>query len=349
MNSYNTDLIIKYTDKELSQTEELMFEKKLVHDKALKQEFELHKHLNSFMKRRFKLEQDPEKDLFYNEANQFAKEAIGDYLVDQQDYSDIIGYIDKKSSLKIQEKETIRDQKLNGIDIVARNWVDQWKNDLENADSNQKYLDEIRSFVAKGMNIDENSNNKQKLIKVVSKKSKNRKVIPFFNNWYYTVASAAALFLISFGLWKFVDQPMNNDELFVNFYHPYELVSDQTRNLNNDLPGIYKEASTYYMNENYRAAALTFKKALDSDIEQAEIRFLYAISLLEIENFENAILELKTVISVHDSYKLEAKWYLSLCYLKLNKIEEAQKLLNELSEKRSVYQDSAKEILDEID
>jgi len=38
-----------------------------------------------------------------------------------------------------------------------------------------------------------------------------------------------------------------------------------------------------------------------------------------------------------------------LCYLKLNKIEEAQKLLNELSEKRSVYQDSAKEILDEID
>ena len=75
MELINTDLIIKYTDKELSKTEELKFEKNLIHDKSMRQELEIHKHLDSFMKRRFRLEQNPEKDMFYNDADQFAKEA----------------------------------------------------------------------------------------------------------------------------------------------------------------------------------------------------------------------------------------------------------------------------------
>ncbi|MEN8121880.1 MAG: tetratricopeptide repeat protein [Bacteroidota bacterium] len=347
MELINTDLIIKYTDKELSKTEELKFEKTLNHNKSMRQELQIHKHLNSFMKRRFRLEQDSESEQSYNAVDQFAKEAISDYLVDEQAYSDISGFIRRPSDLQSLEKETIKDLKSNSIDLIARNWVDQWKNELENTKQDQKYLDDIRSFVAKGMNIDEN--NEKKRLKVVSKNSKNHKLVLIFNNWYYSVASAAALFLISFGLWKFVDKPMDNDELFVNFYHPYTLVSDQTRSSTKELIGQYEVASSYYINENYSEAALIFKKALDSNIEQVDIRFLYAISLVELKNYEEAILEFDTIISIHDSYNLESKWYLSLCYLKLDRINEAQELLIELSEKRSFYQSSAQDILDQLD
>lgn len=347
MELINTDLIIKYTDKELSKTEELKFEKTLIHDKSMRQELEMHKHLNSFMKRRFRMERNSEKDLLYNDVDQFAKEVISDHLVDEQAYSDIIGFINKKSSLETKEIETIGDLQLNGIDLIASNWVDQWKNELVYTKQDQKYLDDIRSFVAKGMNIDENK--EQKRLKVVNKKLKNRKVVPFFNNWYYSVASAAALFLISFGVWKFVDKPMNNNDLFVNFYHPYTLVSNQNRSISNEFPGQYNEASNHYKNENYSEAAIVFKKALESNIDQADIRFLYAISLVELESYEDAVIEFNTIISKYDSYNLESKWYLSLCYLKLDKIDEAQKLLIELSEKRSFYQNSAQEILDKLD
>ena len=347
MELINTDLIIRYTDKELSKTEELKFEKKLIQDKSMRHELEIHKYLNSFMKRRFNLEQDSEQDLFYNDVDQFAKEALSDYLVEEKTHSDIISFINKESSLEKQEQEIVGDVQLSGIELIAGNWVDQWKNKIENSKQDQKYLDDIRSFIAKGMNIDENK--ERKLLKVANKKLKNRKVIPFFTNWYYSAASAAALFLISFGLWKFVDKPMDNDELFINFYQSYTLVSDQTRSYNNEFPGQYNEASSYYKNENYSEAAIVFKKALESDIDQADIRFLYAISMVETKKYEEAVLEFKTIISKYDSYNLESKWYLSLCYLKLDKIDEAQKLLIELAEKRSFYQNSAQEILNQLD
>ncbi len=349
MELVNTDLIIKYTDKELSKTEKARFEESLQRNKLLRQELALHKHLNSFMKKRFKLEQDAEQDLFYDDADKFAKNAIGDYIVNEQTSLDIVEFAKQKSNFENEKKEFAHSQHLNDVELIAKKWVNQWNNISESSEENQKYISNVRSFVVKAMNLNENKKGKQKLLKLIGKKSNKRIIrLPFFNNWYYSAASVAALFLISFGLWKIIDKPMGNDELFVSFYQPYNLVSNHTRSLG-ELPEVYEEATNYYINENYREAALIFKKALDSNIEQVDIRFLYAISLVELKKYEEAVIEFKMVISKYDSYNLESKWYLSLCYLKLNKVEAAHKLLLELSEKRSFYQEPALEILDQLD
>ena len=56
-----------------------------------------------------------------------------------------------------------------------------------------------------------------------------------------------------------------------------------------------------------------------------------------------------TLINDFDDMDLQAKWYLSLCYLKSDDRENARKMLRELGQTEISYASKAKELLEKID
>jgi hypothetical protein len=56
-----------------------------------------------------------------------------------------------------------------------------------------------------------------------------------------------------------------------------------------------------------------------------------------------------TLIQDFDELDLQAKWYLSLCYLKSGDRENARKLLKELGETEISYASKAKELLEKVE
>ncbi|MBN1252873.1 MAG: hypothetical protein JXR51_07560 [Bacteroidales bacterium] len=73
------------------------------------------------------------------------------------------------------------------------------------------------------------------------------------------------------------------------------------------------------------------------------------MTLIENEKYQKAIDEFNYLIINYDNYNIESRWYLALCYLKLEKTEKAKILFKELSLSKNYYQKSALKILKKID
>jgi len=71
-------------------------------------------------------------------------------------------------------------------------------------------------------------------------------------------------------------------------------------------------------------------------------------ALLAIDHVNEAIERFKQVISMGQGLEIQAKWYLVLCYLKLENYTEMTPLLNEIIDSNTRYSERAKELLRKI-
>jgi hypothetical protein len=67
-----------------------------------------------------------------------------------------------------------------------------------------------------------------------------------------------------------------------------------------------------------------------------------------LNNIEKAKDNFITLSQDYDDLDLQAKWYLSLCYLKNNETEKAKEILEELGETDITYAIKARELLKEV-
>jgi Tfp pilus assembly protein FimV len=69
---------------------------------------------------------------------------------------------------------------------------------------------------------------------------------------------------------------------------------------------------------------------------------------LMVGRVEEAKQNFITLNDKFDSLDLQAKWYLSLCYLRTGDVEQARKILRELGETDISYASKARELLEKV-
>ena len=188
----------------------------------------------------------------------------------------------------------------------------------------QKFSVETKSFKENLKNIAKENNSK--------KKSK----IVAFKPWYFMVAASITLF---FGL-LYINQPIAK-------YDDY----NQHQNMNmverGDVIKSLKLAQDAFNSKKYKEAIKYFEVVLKQN-PTPEIRYFYAISLLEDNRFVDSEILLNELSTGKTSFNNSATWYLALSKLKQQKPEECKKILKTIPTDYEDY-DQVLKLLKEVD
>ena len=163
--------------------------------------------------------------------------------------------------------------------------------------------------------------------------------------WYYYAAAAVVLLLLAVKV--LLPSQQSSQELFTAYFSPYPNVFEPTTR-GADATTKRSEAFQAYEQKNYQQAATLFK-ALLAEKKEPEILFLLGNTNLMLDQTTEARENFATLINDFDDMDLQAKWFLSLSYLKSDDRENARKVLKELGETENSYASKAKELLKEID
>ena len=159
----------------------------------------------------------------------------------------------------------------------------------------------------------------------------------FFYNKKYLVA-ASFVILICIGSLFFIlrNETYSNDELFSMYYQQPD-----------DIVNFYKsESSEPYIdnliNQKLESSVSEFKK----DSTNIEACYLSGIYYIQNERYSDAINSFLFIIDHNKNlYVEEAEWYLALCYIKLDQYENARIYLKEIVSEKGFKKVEAKELL----
>lgn len=165
--------------------------------------------------------------------------------------------------------------------------------------------------------------------------------------WQYSAAAAVIAVVAIVGLW-FYSPHETSEDLFQAYFKPYANVFEPgVRSLDslNTTPRL--EAFQAYEQGDYEKAATLFT-ALNKQKPEPGILLLLGNSNLKLGNIDEAENNFITLSKDFDELDLQAKWYLSLCYLKKGDKERARQILNELGGTEVSYAEKAKELLKKV-
>jgi tetratricopeptide (TPR) repeat protein len=163
--------------------------------------------------------------------------------------------------------------------------------------------------------------------------------------WYYYAAAAMVALLIAVSF--FLPGQEDTEQLFANYFTPYPNVVEPTVR-GNDFTTERTKAFQAYERKEYQTAVTAFEELLRVK-EEPGILLLVGNSNLMLGKSEEAQKNFITLINKYDDFDLQAKWYLSLSYLKSGDTESARKILRELGEMDVSYASKAKELLEKVD
>ena len=164
--------------------------------------------------------------------------------------------------------------------------------------------------------------------------------------WYYYAAAAVigitvvvAVFMNSF--------KENPDQLFQAYFTPYPNMFEPSLRSNQSIDSKRAEAFQAYEQGNYQKAATLFADLL-KDNKDAGMLLLLGNSNLILGNLEEAKANFITLDQDFDDLDMQAKWFLSLCYLKSGETEKARAILKELGATEISYATKARELLEKV-
>ena len=144
-------------------------------------------------------------------------------------------------------------------------------------------------------------------------------------------------------------QPVDTDKLFQQYYETPEF-SDIVRS-DLDIDRLYFEAITCYADKQFTEAVELFERVVQIDKNNMKAHLAAGISNIETNQPTKAEESFVIVIEQKDNlYVDQANWYLGLCYLKMNNLEDAGKQFDMIAlDDRSYKQAMAKKILKKLD
>ena len=156
---------------------------------------------------------------------------------------------------------------------------------------------------------------------------------------YQKIAAAALLLVIATIGYFYLSPSPPPEELFATYFEPYQspgtFRSEDLTTLDQDfILGLAR-----YDEERYHEAAQYFTKTLEKDPEKDIAIFLRGVSRLAIDQTALAEQDLLTVIADEQSLFVEqAKWYLSLLYLKREESDRARGILEGMKKSEKIQQ-----------
>ena len=163
------------------------------------------------------------------------------------------------------------------------------------------------------------------------------------------VAAGLDIFIIiGVHLYILIQRNNSGDKLYSKYYQPY--VSDITvrsEDLTTDRVG---DAILHYNESRFDAAYQNFLQIVDSDNDNYMARFYLGLTCMEKDKIDEAIVQFKNIIENSRSpFIYHSQWYLALCYLKNENIEEAKILLEAIISANTFHRKRAEELLKKID
>ncbi len=161
-------------------------------------------------------------------------------------------------------------------------------------------------------------------------------------------ASMIAVLMAIASLFHFYGHNDATEDLFSMHYETYDGVMN-VRSGDAHVDEIMTGAIMKYENGKFEEAASMFEDVLKADPGNVASRFYAGISHMETERYQKASGMLTEVIDHNDNLFVEnARWYLGLCYLKMENPEKAREQFGSLAEGEGFYSDEAAKILDRL-
>lgn len=162
------------------------------------------------------------------------------------------------------------------------------------------------------------------------------------------VAAAAATVALILFSWQYISQPSSSpNQIFAQTYQPYD-ASLSTRDVNGAEHLI--QADTYYKSKKYELAIPHLKTALNTQPTNSNLELALGNAYMASDQVGQAINHFQSIIDRKDAlYSDQARWYLALCYLKMEKLPSCKKLLSILAQDANAdFYQEAKELLKKL-
>jgi len=171
------------------------------------------------------------------------------------------------------------------------------------------------------------------------------------NSWFTrnrsTLSVAATISLLVASVFIFRTSTTNPDNLFQNYFEPYENLNSQLRDSQQEVDDITL-AYIAYEQEKYEEAARLFESANAKNTELLTHLFYQGNAYLAIGEAEKAIALFQIVSESSSILQDTAKWYLALSYLKAKDLEKCKELLDKISHANNGFSKRADDILKQL-
>ncbi|VXB27510.1 conserved hypothetical protein [Flavobacterium sp. 9AF] len=156
-------------------------------------------------------------------------------------------------------------------------------------------------------------------------KEKKKKIIPISYRWY-AVAASLLLFL---SIWFFMKNTIPEYSDFNEHEKAYFTERGET-DIN------LKQAEEAFNNKNYKIAIASFESINRKELGVEE-KLIYAVALLEEDQFVKAESILQNIKSQNTVFKNKALWYLAMSKLKQKEYEDCKVFLEEIPKEAEEY------------
>lgn len=174
-----------------------------------------------------------------------------------------------------------------------------------------------------------------------------RKVI---HNKYARIAAASVIVLVAIGLFlnNILSKPADSTELFQRYYQApvFSAIVRSDAAMDN----LFYEAVIHFNNGQFTDALTLFEQVVAMDKSNMKAHLATGISNIEINQAKEAEKSFETVIDHKDNlYVDQADWFLALCYLETNDLDNAMLQFDKIaSNGRSYKQNEARRILKKL-
>ncbi|MCB2196650.1 MAG: tetratricopeptide repeat protein [Bacteroidetes bacterium] len=167
--------------------------------------------------------------------------------------------------------------------------------------------------------------------------------------FYYAAASAALLIAAGGVAQRLLNPSMDSELVFEKYYQPYE-VTVTYRSGNTEVDRLLLNALEFYEEKDYNQALVLFEEILANRKKDMAISLYSGISYMEEEKYQKATTSFNDIISDNDNLFIEqARWYLSMCYLKTEQLDKAEDALQQIIKQESYYKEQALKVLKDLD
>ncbi len=133
------------------------------------------------------------------------------------------------------------------------------------------------------------------------------------------------------------------EEVFHKYYQPYS-VTITDRSGSDEINTLLTSAMERYKERDYDQALQLFQQVLTKR-EDVAASLYSGISYMEIQQYKKANESFEEVVEDKDNLYLDqARWYMSMCYIRLGSIEEARNTLQALADESEYYRDKARKV-----
>lgn len=239
-------------------------------------------------------------------------------------------------------REVLQEISDNDVNSITSEWVREWHNKHQVSEKGElKANDEIREFIKKSLEPAEAETTSVKASESSDIKTHKR----FSTLARYSILAVAAVIAVFFTMRIFIWQTDAN-RIFKDFYSPYPVLSDVTRN-GTDPSAVINEnkLAELYRNGNYSGVINANGSSEIPAVEDISANFWTGLSYLHLKDFDQAIVFLSPVADSSADISKDASWYLGLAYIMKGDKANAIRYLETLSGTRGYYQKPSLKLL----